>query len=271
MFITKFLENIFSNSLKDKPGPSFAYAYFLSWIICNYEYPLEFLSTQGELATKITAMKGMEDIHPSYWWPVAIALAIVVFKPLLNNIGVLSREGFDKLTQHLLKTLNIKSYRTEKEYKALMVTNEDLLTKNTKYIEEVSASSKVKGELDAKLREAEEELVNLRLENDKFKKDNEQLLADISKLETGIQDCHSEIKMLSNDKSDYESALREKLALIEGLQDDNSSLKGKYEAELEKNKGYKDIGLSTDKLKEDLKHYTEKKELVNSLPPRIRK
>ncbi|NQY36162.1 MAG: hypothetical protein HRT37_14555 [Alteromonadaceae bacterium] len=38
MFLDKFLENIFSNSLKDKQGPSFVYIYILTWLVINYPY-----------------------------------------------------------------------------------------------------------------------------------------------------------------------------------------------------------------------------------------
>ena len=53
MFLDKFLENIFSNSLKDKQGPSFVYIYILTWLVINYPYTLAFLSATGGVLVRI--------------------------------------------------------------------------------------------------------------------------------------------------------------------------------------------------------------------------
>ncbi|GAW95966.1 MULTISPECIES: hypothetical protein [Colwellia] len=168
MFFVKFLESIFANSLKDKPGPSFAYAYLLSWIVVNYEYPLMLLSTKGELAVKITALKTIEAA-PSYWIPIILALAVVIFKPLLNNIGLLSREGFDKLTQIILTKLNIKSYRTEEEFQAIVTAKEVIVTENSKLRGELSITTQAKEDLVKEVRYSKAEFDNLTSENSNTK------------------------------------------------------------------------------------------------------
>ena len=129
MFFVKFLENIFSNSLKDKPGPSFAYIYIFAWLIINYLYPLAFLSTEGEIALKVSALKNIGQ--PIQWGlPVGLALIIVIFKPWLNNFGLLAKEASDKATQLGLRKLKIKKYKTAEEYEAVTTQIESVKSIN---------------------------------------------------------------------------------------------------------------------------------------------
>ncbi|NRA49409.1 MAG: hypothetical protein HRU12_09780 [Phaeodactylibacter sp.] len=127
MFFVKFLENIFSNSLKDKPGPSFAYIYIFAWLMMNYLYPFAFLSTKGEISSKFLAIIAVKK--SIVWWePAGWAFLIIILKPWLNNLGLLARETSDKATQKVLRALNIKKYRTEEEFE--LVTSELESTKS---------------------------------------------------------------------------------------------------------------------------------------------
>lgn len=162
MFFIKFLESIFANSLKDKPGPSFAYAYLLSWLLINYQYPIKFLSTTGELSLKISALIDLSSTTPpEYLTPATLALAVVIFKPLLNNIGLLSREGFDKLAQMVIIKLNIKSYRTEDEFKTVVIAKETISTENSKLISDLSSLTIAKDELENQQRDSRTEVRDL--------------------------------------------------------------------------------------------------------------
>ena len=120
MFITKLLEKIFTNSLKDKQGPSFLFTYIISWLMVNIEYSLKFLSIDGNLAHKIKTFTVLESTNPTYLYPLVLAILIIFIKPWLNNFGLLAKEGADKATQKILEHFKIHSYRTEKEFKILM-------------------------------------------------------------------------------------------------------------------------------------------------------
>lgn len=116
MFLDKFLENIFSNSLKDKQGPSFVYIYILTWLVINYPYTLAFLSATGGIGSNFSALNTVEE--SLYWWgPAFWGLLILVIKPWLNNIGLLARELSDKVTQKGLRALNIKNTEPRKNRK----------------------------------------------------------------------------------------------------------------------------------------------------------
>ena len=132
------------------------------------------LSTKGELAVKITALTTIEST-PSYGLPIWLALAVVIFKPLLNNIGLLSREGFDKLTQKALTKLNIKSYRTEEEFQAVVDAKEAIVIVNSKLRDELSTSTQVREDLTAVVRDSKSEILKLTSENSKVTEHNSDL------------------------------------------------------------------------------------------------
>jgi len=140
MFIVKFLENIFANSLKDKPGPSFAYTYLLVWLVINYQLVIKIIATKGGLVDQAVAFEKEIQLAlflPSLW----VTFVIIIVKPWLNNIGLVARESSDKATQHLLKYFKVKSYRTEEEFQAVVAEKELHVTTNIKLREEITQYS----------------------------------------------------------------------------------------------------------------------------------
>lgn len=233
MFVLKFLENIFSNSLKDKPGPSFAYAYLLSWAIINWEYPIKFLSKNGNLSEKVAALSSLSS-SPSYLWPVSMALLVVLIKPWLNNLGLLAREYSDKSTQTILMKLNIKSYRTEEEFQAVISINELKTTENTKLKAELDKAleelSKIKSnsrdgllQLSKKVQELDEISIrenNLKLTNEEYEKKIKSLIDEIGSLKSQASD--SKVQTKENNKIQLE--LNESLVNLNTKQDVISDL-----------------------------------------------
>ena len=203
MFIVKFFESMFTNGLKGNTAPSFLPAYILAWCYVNSSFLVYFLAANGDVNKKISAAIDAESIN--MFFPIIVALLIIVVVPWMRNIGLAAREGADYYTQKLLDKWEVKSYKTAAEYEYVF----DLL------------------------KQAKADAQNAQLEiNDltqKFKREEEDLTSYNKKCVDKIDELNGVIDKLQNDVKEYDDLMPRNKFLLEYVE-----TLGKMREELER-------------------------------------
>lgn len=144
MLFKSLFDNLFSNGLKDKPGPSFLYYYVGASLYMNSTFSLAILTSTDVWSIRFgNALKAQGEWY--MYSPILLALFFIAMKPLLSNFGVVIREFFDHYTQGFLQKRNIKSYKTNDEYKTLEDSMKDV---NQKFLAALSSDAMAKEELE---------------------------------------------------------------------------------------------------------------------------
>lgn len=231
MFFVKFLENVFSSGLKDKPGPSFVATFVVCFLIVNNNLIVEFLKIKGDLTNRLADLLSM-NLDVSYWGAFFLALAITILKPAFNNLGLVSREAADKGAQIIIQKWKIKAYRTEAEYKVIQEQKADWEDKYVIARGELAAAKNKITESEVTLKEYIDKTQNLENQRDNAttllnnaKKELEEF-----KINTGVEAASlrkawdSEREMLEVNLTTVESKLDEVKTKVTSLESQNSNL-----------------------------------------------
>jgi|GEM_PF-4638385 len=215
----KFLESLLASSVKDKPGPSMITPFILALLVINHTFTLTFIRTSGTLSQKAAAAIDAST-DPTFLLPFAIAIAyIFIGKPLVSNIGFVTREFFDQQGQNLLKSKNWKTYRSQDEYDLLINKSNDLLSQNFSLNEQMNVKITKIHKLEDELKKSTEQNEQQQDHIGVLTKKSTDLSNKAASLETDNTNCINEItnlnKEISTQKDNY-FTLKEKNKLTEG-------------------------------------------------------
>lgn len=193
MFLSQLFENLFANSLKDKPGPSFLFNYLIVWAVVNHPFSIKLLTKSGDISVRVSAaIEALPDplfLQPFFW-----ALGLVFAKALLNNFGVLAREFSDKGTQLLLKATKIKTYRTQSEFQLVVTEKDLLLSENSKIRTEVKNSIDAENQAVERFKELQKEITEDKFQYIRTNKQNDEFKNQVLEMEEKNQELDNIIK-----------------------------------------------------------------------------